>query len=72
MITVPRMFHDMFDNDFSKSMQEFHQASFAKTDITESDNNYNIRIDVPGFEKVNFEIEMRENTINISGKRKLE
>lgn len=44
-------FNDIFDDFFTTSSTRRLSASSLKTDILEVDNGYELRIDVPGFEK---------------------
>ncbi len=41
-------------------------------DITESENEYNIKADIPGMKKEDIKISLEDNTLSISGERKEE
>ena len=70
MITIPRMFQDYFDNEFYNCRRDSQQCQLAKTDIIETEKEFQITMDLPGFGKENFNIEVtNENVITISGKR---
>lgn len=55
---------DLFTDDFFKTNWD----SF-KTDITETENNYTIEADLPGFSKDQIEVAFQEGNLTISAKR---
>lgn len=55
---------DLFNDDFFKTNWD----SF-KTDISETDNNYTIEADLPGFSKDQIEVAFQEGNLTISAKR---
>lgn len=55
---------DLFTDDFFKTNWD----SF-KTDITETENNYTIETDLPGFSKDQIEVAFQEGNLTISAKR---
>lgn len=55
---------DFFTDDFFK----INWDSF-KTDITETENNYTIEADLPGFSKDQIEVAFQEGNLTISAKR---
>lgn len=44
-------------------------ADYMKTDITEDDKNYKLRIDMPGFAKKDIHINYANNLLTITGRR---
>ena len=70
MITLPKVFQRLFDADYEQGMRQYQQASLARTDLIENETEYRIRVDVPGFEKNQLDIDVtNDNTISVSGKR---
>jgi HSP20 family protein len=71
---------DIFGKRFSDIMDEFfndavatRQHSFAPSiDISETEKQYLIDVEVPGVEKKDIELNIENNTLTISGERKFE
>ena len=71
---------DIFGKRFSDIMDEFfndavatRQHSFAPSiDISETDKQYLIDVEVPGMDKKDIELNVENNTLTISGERKFE
>lgn len=71
---------DIFGKRFSDIMDEFfndavatRQQSFAPSiDISETDTQYLIDVEVPGVDKKDIELNVENNTLTISGERKFE
>lgn len=66
MNLIPRKYFldDFFDDfDFSKN------GAVMKSDIYEKDGNYNIEIDVPGFDKKDINIECKNGYLTVTAKR---
>ncbi len=71
---------DIFGKRFSDIMDEFfndavatRQHSFAPSiDISETDKQYLIDVEVPGVDKKDIELNIENNTLTISGERKFE
>ncbi|MDZ7720459.1 MAG: Hsp20/alpha crystallin family protein [Balneolaceae bacterium] len=69
---------DVFGKRFSDIMDEFfndavatRQNRFAPSiDISETDNQYMIDVEVPGMNKDDIELNIENNTLTISGERK--
>ena len=55
---------DLFADDFFKT-----NLDNFKTDISETDNNYTIEADLPGFSKDQIEVAFQEGNLTISAKR---
>ena len=71
MMMIPRrrsefdLFDDFFggDNFFTRREQ-----SLMKTDIREKDDKYIIEMDLPGYEKENINLELKEGYLTVSAK----
>jgi HSP20 family protein len=71
---------DIFGKRFSDIMDEFfndavatRQHAFAPSiDISETDKQYVIDVEVPGLDKKDIELNVDNNTLTISGERKFE
>lgn len=68
----PLGFFDGWFDDFMpifsrKEMKEFN--SIMKTDIKETENNYVLEIDLPGFDKKDITMELENGYLTISAKR---
>jgi len=72
---VPRRFFDsLFDSSFlpDLSWPDFFSSFFERqhplVDIEEDDSKYIVKADLPGFDKDNIDIELRDNVLSISGR----
>lgn len=71
MLMIPRrrnefnLFKDFFGDDdfFSRS-----ERAIMKTDIREKDDKYIIEIDLPGYEKENINLELKDGYLEVSAK----
>lgn len=71
-IGVPRTFSDMLDRFFDDEL-EFSGNTFAPSvDISETGKSYEIELSLPGMNKKDFNLEVEDNVLTISGDRKLE
>lgn len=64
---------DWFDNSWMNNFPTFFNDnnidSALKTDIKESDKNYEVHVDMPAFNKKDIDINYQNNTLTISGHR---
>ena len=69
MIPKRRNEFDLFD-DFFRGDDFFsrREQSLMKTDIRERDDKYIIEMDLPGYEKENINIELKEGYLTVSAK----
>ena len=71
MMMIPRRRNefDLFD-DFFKGDDFFtrREHSIMKTDIKEKGDNYIIEMDLPGYEKENINLELKEGYLTVSAK----
>lgn len=44
-------------------------ADYMKTDVTENDKDYKLRVDMPGFDKKDIHVNYANNILTITGKR---
>jgi len=58
------LFDDMFRDPFFKG-----ENKLMKTDIKENDKDYNIDIDLPGFDKSDIKIDIDNGYLNVSAKK---
>ena len=72
MMTMPSIFNDnLFDffDDFAPSLpytkSSANQTGIMKTDISEDDNGYEIKIDLPGYAKENISAELKDGYMTI-------
>lgn len=74
MMLVPRrgnfdLFDDFFDEDEFIPKRE---KNLMKTDIKEDKNRYLLDIDLPGFEKENINLSLKDGYLNVSAETKKE
>jgi len=68
---TPR-FHSIFD-DFSKSFDSGATRSFSPSlDVREDDKSYQVAIEIPGIEKKDIDISVKDNVLTIKGEKKQE
>lgn len=65
------MFEDFFDDSFFRPMQA-PKVSAMKTDITESENAYQVDMELPGFAKEEVEAELKEGYLIVRATHKAE
>ena len=74
------LFDDFFDNDFSMSpaltgrnpLYGKHAKSLMKTDVRETENSYELYIDLPGFKKDEISIDLKDGYLSISAAKGLD
>jgi len=75
---IDHMFDDFFRGSgfpsFLENRLPFATAQFLKPklDISETDEKYEIRVEVPGVEKDNISIDINKDTLTIRGEKKME
>ena len=62
------VFNRLFDNTLAKEKKD---VFVPDVDIIENEKNFELQIAVPGIKKEDFNIELSENLLTISGERKL-
>lgn len=75
MLMIPRrrneldLFKDLFDGDSFFGKRE---SAIMKTDIKEKDNEYVIEMDLPGYEKENINVTLKDGYLEVSAEVKKE
>ncbi len=72
MMLVPKKRFDLFDDFFDDEIFSRKQPSLMKTDIREKKDKYLIDIDLPGFEKENISLSLKDGYLEVSAKTKKE
>ena len=69
MMLMPRRDFDLFDNFFrDEDFFTKKQNSLMKTDVKEKKDKYEIKIDMPGFEKKDIKLSLKKGYLEISAK----
>ena len=66
MNIIPRKY---FLDDFFDDFELSKNGTVMKCDIYEKDGNYNIEVDVPGFDKKDISIECKDGYLTVTAKR---
>lgn len=74
------LFDDFFGNDFdlfpalpsSKALYGKHAKNLMKTDVRETENSYELDIDLPGFKKDEVSLELKDGCLSISAAKSLD
>ena len=73
------LFDDMFDFDFDKEFNRMmrplygkHAQNMMKTDVRETDNSYELDIDLPGFKKDEINVQLDNGYLSISAAKGLD
>ena len=68
---VPTTFSSMIDRFFNDSMTRSGGSVFVpKVDILENETSYELQFAAPGLNKEDFNIELKDNLLTVSGERK--
>lgn len=68
---TPITFSNLIDRFFEDSIQRTGQGSFIpKVDIIENDTAFELHVEAPGMNKEDFNIEIKDNYLTVSGERK--
>ena len=73
MMLMPRSDFDLFDDFFgdsffSPTVRNVRTEKLMKTDIVEKDKNYEVLVDLPGYDKNNIEVNVENGYLNIHAK----
>ena len=69
MMLVPRRnSFDLFDNFFEDDFFQRRERNLMKTDIREKKDKYIVDVDLPGFEKENIDLTLKNGYLEISAK----
>ena len=64
--------HDLFDEAFESFFRPFYvdsESSFMKTDIKETEQNYVLEVEMPGFDKKDISLKFESGYLTISAKK---
>lgn len=64
----PSLFDDFFTRDLISSDSK-RNSSLPAVNVKENDSSYNLEVSVPGMDKKDFKIELKNNMLIISGKK---
>ena len=68
---VPATFSSLIDRFFNESLTRSGGSSFQpRVDVVENEKAYELHVAVPGVRKDDFQIEVKDNFLTISGERK--
>ena len=68
---LPRMINkSLFDDFFTDSMFNSNTTNVMSTDIREKDNGYLLDMEVPGFNKEDLKLELKDGYLTISAEHK--
>ena len=67
MNIIPRNF--FFDDDFDNLFMSNSKRNEMKCDIYEKDNNYHIEMDVPGYDKKDIKLEVKDGYLTVTAKK---
>lgn len=70
--TYPATFSNLLDRFFNDSIGQNIKQFTPAVDITEDENQFEIHVSVPGMKKADFNLEVADGRLTISGERKLE
>lgn len=74
---APRMgdFWSLFDEGFDSALSPWYDKSAAfnpSVDVVENDKTYDLSVDLPGFDKKDIAVDVKDGVLSISGNRKVE
>lgn len=64
--------NDLFEDAFESFFRPFYmeqESTFMKTDISQTDKNYVMEVEMPGFDKKDIELKFESGYITISAKK---
>lgn len=68
----PASFSNLLDRFFNDSIGQNIKQFTPAVDISEDENHYEIHVSVPGMKKSDFNLELNDGRLTISGERKME
>ena len=67
MMLIPRRnSFDLWDEVFNDPFFSNHESKIMRTDIKENKDNYDILIDLPGYEKEDIKVDVEDGYLNVS------
>ena len=70
-----KMFDDLFDSDFFGGRNPLygrHAKNLMKTDIREKEDGYEMAVDLPGFNKDEIKVEIKDGYMTVSANKDLD
>ena len=67
----PNSFNGLVDRFFNDAVQNNGSRFIPSVDVVESDKNYEIHVAIPGIDKNDINLEINDDTLSISGERKI-
>ena len=70
---VPTSFSNLVDRFFNETVSRSGGSAYSfvpRVDIIENENSFDIHVAVPGMDKQDFNIDLKDNYLTISGERK--
>lgn len=64
------LWDELFTDPFFRNPFSTEKNSFMQTDIVEKDNEYQLNIELPGYQKENIQAELKDGYLTISAERK--
>jgi HSP20 family protein len=69
---LPNTVDSFFDRFYTDTNSATRSAFVPKTDIAETDNEFEIQLAVPGMQKEDFKVDLNNGLLTISGERKFD
>jgi len=69
---LPNTVDSFFDRFYTEGSTATRSAFMPKTDIAETENGFEIQLAVPGMQKEDFKVDLKNGMLTISGERKFE
>jgi HSP20 family protein len=66
------MFNDLLDENFGRSKERAESQWYPAVDILESKDAYVIRAELPGMQREDIKLELKDGTLTLNGERKAE
>jgi len=70
--SYPSSFSSVLDKFFNESLAQSTKSFTPAVDIAEDENQYEIHVSVPGMNKTDFNLDLTDGRLTISGERKME
>lgn len=70
MLLVPRKRYDFFDDFFKDPFFDIQESNVMKTDIKEKKNNYELVMDLPGYDKKDIKMHIEDGYLIINASTK--
>lgn len=69
---IHSMFNDLLDENFGRSKERAESQWYPAVDILESKDAYVIRAELPGMQREDIKLELKDGTLTLNGERKAE